>query len=256
MKNIAIFIIACVSFNFFSDISIAQITVLETKKIESIKSKQSNQGAQHEKLLKQVLKSNEKIKRLLETKTAEPLIWDGSSQILTGKVLMGTLLNAVVSTNLTSPLIVQVDDGQTLSSKSKFICTGVTVHERVQAVCHKLVLPHKNKEVSVNAQLLNFDGSSGLVGYVEDEKEGLIAGAVISDFSQGVLSAASNRLTTPYGEIKDGSLKNQLFGGLIESGKSTSNMLTEEMKQAQTIISIPAGTKVIIYFMEALNESV
>ena len=112
-----------------------------------------------------------------------------------------------------------------------------------------------DKEIQISAQLLNIDGSSDLQGIYEDGKEDLITGAIISDFSQGMLSAAQNRVTTPFGTIQDGSLKNQLLQGAINSAGTTSELLLEEMKTTSPVVTIEAGTEILIYFMEALNEN-
>jgi len=67
-----------------------------------------------------------------------------------------------------------------------------------------------DKEIAITAQILNLDGSAGLLGEYDDGKEDLIAGAVISDFSSGVLSAAQSRFASPFGDMRDASVKNQL----------------------------------------------
>lgn len=257
MKNIAMLSIVCVSFMFFSNKSDAQISLLKQKenKTQSIKqgTKTKEKGDTHASLFKQVLRSNQKIKEILEAKTKEPLIWEGENKILSGKIFYGTVLNSIVSTNLATPVIVLADANQGLPHKTKFICQGVTLNERVQSSCHKMVT--SLKEVSVQAQLLNTDGSSGLLGRVDDKKAELIAGALASDFSKGVLSVASSRVATPFGEINDGSSKNQIYGGMIESAKTTSDVLLDEYKNQEPVVTVNAGYRVLIYFMEAVYEN-
>jgi hypothetical protein len=112
-----------------------------------------------------------------------------------------------------------------------------------------------DKEVAISAQILNMDGSSGLMGEYDDGKDDLIAGAVISDFAQGMLSAAQSRLAGPLGAVRDDSSKNQFLQGAIESGRTTSEILLEEMKTKEPVVTVEAGEEILIYFMEALNEN-
>lgn len=203
-------------------------------------------------ILYKVQKQNEHIKKLLERKSNTPVIWEGGNKILTGKVYRGVLLNSVVSTNLASPVLVKANSGQGLPYGSKFSCFGTTTHKRVQTLCNRLVT--KEKEIEIRAQVLNMDGSAGLTGDYDDGREDLIAGAVISDFAGGVLSAAKGRVVTGIGQVEDSSLKNQVFQGLINSGQTTSDILLEEMKTREPIVTVNAGTEVLIYFQEAVNE--
>jgi len=99
------------------------------------------------------------------------------------------------------------------------------------------------------------DGSAGLEGEYDDAKESLIAGAVLSDFSQGMLSAAQTRIAGPLGSLNDASVQNQLLQGAINSGRTTSDLLLEEMKTQEPVVTVEAGSEVLIYFMEAVHES-
>lgn len=207
----------------------------------------------HEKILETILENNRRLNSLLQRRSGTPVIWEQRSKILTGKVFRGTLLNSINSTNLGSPVLVSAHEGQGLFPKTKFSCQGVTQHKRVFTLCNKMVT--SEKEVPISAQILNMDGSSGLMGEYDDGKDDLIAGAVISDFTQGMLSAAQSRLSGPLGAIRDDSTKNQILQGAIESGRTTSEILLDEMKMREPVVTVEAGEEVLIYFMEALNEN-
>ncbi len=202
--------------------------------------------------LSEILANNRKIKALLEAKVNVPTIWEGDRNILTGKTYRGILLNSVVSSNLASPVLVKALPGQGLPYPTRFSCAGTTQNKRVLTLCNRMILPEK--EVAISAQILNTDGSAGLLGEYDDGKEELIAGAVLSDFSQGMLSAAQSRFATPMGEMRDSGTKNQVLQGLINSGGTTSEILLDEMKKAEPVVTINSGTEVLIYFMEANNE--
>lgn len=113
----------------------------------------------------------------------------------------------------------------------------------------------QEKEIPIVAQVLNLDGTSGLLGEYDDGKEELIMGAVASDFAQGMLSAAQTKLASPFGAIREDSLKNQLMQGGIQSGRTASDILLEEAKATEPIVTVNAGEEVLVYFMEAVNEN-
>ena len=70
-----------------------------------------------------------------------------------------------------------------------------------------------------------------------------------------MLSAAQTRIAGPLGAVRDDSIKNQLLQGAVESGRTTSEILLEEMKTAEPVVTVEAGEEVLIYFMEAVNET-
>lgn len=252
MKNVTIILIVLGSFTHFNEICAKEAHILRLRKHEN-KNKHQHQRRTKNDSLSNLIKNNKRLNDLLHARTALPVIWERQRQILTGKTYRGALLNSIVSTNQASPVLVRADLNQGLPYNSKFSCQAITQNKRVFCVCSKLIT--SDREIPIQAQLLNLDGSSGLEGIYEDGKDELIAGAVISDFSQGMLSAAQNRIATPFGAIQDTTLKNQLLKGAISSGKTTSEILLDEMKSVVPIVTIEAGTQVLIYFMEAMNEN-
>lgn len=250
MKILAIFIIAMGAF----DLKAATPRITRLKHGADInKVSTKPKGDNHEALLNKILENNQRLNSLLQSRSSVPVIWEQGAKIFTGKVFRGTLLNSIVSTNLSSPVLVLAHAGQGLPPKTKFSCQGVTQNKRVLTLCNKMVTT--DKEIPIQAQALNMDGTSGLLGEYDDGKEDLIAGAVISDFAQGMLSAAQSRIGTPFGAVRDDSVKNQLLQGAIESGRTTSDILVEEMKNKEPVVTIDAGEEVLIYFMEAVNEN-
>ena len=43
--------------------------------------------------------------------------------------------------------------------------------------------------------------------------------------------------------------------GGIQSGRTTSDILLEEAKTTEPIVTVNAGEEVLVYFMEAVNEN-
>jgi hypothetical protein len=249
MKFIAAIMIACVSFNLK-----AQTTRISrmNKTLTTTHQKTTKRRDNHGEILKKILENNKRLNSLLQSRSGVPVIWEQRAKILTGKVFRGTLLNSIVSTNLSTPVVVLAHPNQGLPFKTKFSCQGTTQNKRVLTLCNKMVT--NEKEISIQAQLLNIDGSSGLEGVYDDAKDKLIAGAVISDFAQGMLSGAQSRIGSAFGSVRDDSTKNQVLQGFVESGRTTSDILLDEMKTAEPIVTIEAGEEVLIYFMEAVNE--
>ena len=206
----------------------------------------------NEALLKRLVENNQKMTELLERRSQEPVIWDQRSKIHTGKAYRGLLLNTIVSTNLASPILVEAFPDQGLPHRTKFFCQGNTQHKRVHTLCSKMITA--DGTIAINAQLLNPDGSAGLEGEFEDGKDVLIAGAVLSDFSQGVLSASQSRIGSPFGAIRDDSVKNQILQGAIQSGRSTSEILLDEMRRVEPVVTVEAGSEVLIFFTEGLHD--
>lgn len=250
MKFLAIILIAM----GFSTLNARESWITWLTGDEAKKTTKTNKGgSRDESTLAKILENNEKINELLQKRSNIPTIWVRGEKILTGAVFRGTLLNSINSTNLSSPVLVLAHEGQGLVPMSKFSCQGVTQNKRVFTLCNKLITP--DRELPVQAQILNIDGTSGLIGEYDDGKEDLITGAIASDFAAGMFSAAQTRISGPLGAIREDSVKNQLLGGLINSGQTTSEVLLNEMKTKEPIVTVEAGTEVLIYFMEAINEN-
>jgi hypothetical protein len=248
MRNLAIAIIAVGLFVFENQV-MAQITYL--KKAHASLNSQPRRNV-HDELLQKMLEGNKKLNDLLKQRSNVPVIWEGEEKILTGRVFKGALLNSIVSTNIESPVLVEAYPYQGLPFKTKFACFATTQNKRVFTLCNKMIT--REKEITISAQILNIDGTSGLLGEYDDAKEDLILGAVASDFSQGVLSAAQTQIATPFGGLTDNTGKNQVMQGLIASGGTTSDILLDEMKTKEPVVVVNAGEQVLVYFMEAVHE--
>lgn len=203
--------------------------------------------------LKKLSEQNEALLKLLNAKSnlEAPFIWDGTKKIESTKVIRGILLNSVVSTNLESPLLVESLDSSVLPEGTKFRCTGVTKNKRVLTVCDRMITP--TKETSVQVQILNMDGTAGLRGEYNDGKDSYIAGAIVSEFAKGVISASKDKTILPLGSMDSDSEKNKVLEGLANSMSTTTDLITDSMKSQEPKVFIEAGEPVLIFFMEGLN---
>lgn len=256
MKTLALIISILLSVNS-GEAKVAGITRLpkknKTQRKVVVRDKITRKSSGVEKSIDSIKEQNKRIEELLKLRTAAPVIWEQNKRILTGTIFKGVLLNSITSTNLESPALVAATPGQGLPPKTKFICSGVTAHKRIRIYCNKMRDEYNEKPIV--AQLLNVNGSAGIIGEYDDGKEDMIESAIISDFFQGMFSVAQSRVQSPYGEIREDSLKNQLLQGGVRSGQTASEILLADSKNAEPIVTVDAGKPVLIYFMEAVNEN-
>lgn len=201
--------------------------------------------------IEKLKQQGEKIEELLGRFQKKAGVWDFTTQydFKTGTTIKGTLLNSIVSTNLESPLIVEVQDEEKLPSGTRFSCKGITKFKRVLAVCDKLITPTDDEEFEIQASLLNVDGSSGLrPDEVSTGKEEFIAGTIATAFSKGLIEIGTERMASPLGELTTNSRKNRIASGLLNSLDETNNIMNSEMKTKEPKAYIEAGRPVLIYF--------
>ncbi|MFA6236071.1 MAG: TrbI/VirB10 family protein [Bacteriovorax sp.] len=242
---------------FSIQVSFAQISLKEEKSKEiSVVKKKFGHGKSKNResefaLIKKIQEQNAELLKRIGTPENKFLVWDGSQRLESGKIIKGLLLNSVVSTNLESPLMVQVYSGYGLPDGTKFMCKGVTKNKRVLTVCDRMITA--TKETSVKVQILNPDGTSGLRGEYNDGKDSYIAGAVVSEFAKGVISASKGTFQTPLGAIHEVNDKNKILEGLANSAQTTTDVLLDEYKNQEPKVFIQAGKEVLIFFMEGIN---
>jgi len=244
MKYMTVILMAGITLPFLSEASITRLEAKARAMPKRVRESRSDREA-----LERLLANNKKLTSLLQQRSAEPVVWQRRAKLLTGKTFRGMSLNAINSTNLSSPILVQAYPGQGLPHPTRFACQGVTQNKRVFTLCNVMV--SDGEETPVSVQILNSDGSSGLEGLYDDSKDLLIAGAVASEFSAGMLSAAQARISGPLGAISDASVKNQILQGAVNSGRVTSEILLDEMHHQEPVVTVEAGKEVLIYFMEA-----
>lgn len=222
------------------------------KIVNPIKKKSSEKSTDHPALLR-LEEQNRKINEALGIHQLKPAIWDFTNQydFKTGSVFKGILLNSIVSTNLESPLIIQVKENQGLPSGSKFSCIGVTKYKRVVAACNRLIIPNEDKEFEVQVSLLNIDGSSGLkADFYYTGKEEFIAATIATSFAKGMIDLQAERISTPLGELTSNTSKNRILNGALGATDEINNLMKSEMQNKEPKVYIEAGKEVLVYFHE------
>ena len=180
-------------------------------------------------ILESLKRQNEKIKRLL-LKSSNRLEFEDKTtdyNITTGSIVLARLLNAVISGNLSSPILAETTRDSTLPKGTRLFCKGEEKKNRIHIVCKLIII--EGIEYPVNAQLLNLDGSAGLRGKIHTGDDEKIA---------GILSASIlERMTDSLSKI------------VIKGRDEIASLIRKKSQENQkTTIHIESGTGVLIYF--------
>lgn len=195
--------------------------------------------------------SGEKLDKIIEQYRDRPAIWDFTLtyDIKTASVLRGKLLNSIVSTNLESPLVVEVFPDQGLPEGTIISCLGMTKFKRVIAGCSRMITPGSaGNEYDVEISLLNTDGTAGLTGEYYSGKELYVAGMIASSFARGSIELSQSRIATAGGELKLNSAKNRYLEGILNSADEATDLMKKEMQTTEPKVYIGAGKEVLVFF--------
>ena len=201
--------------------------------------------------VKELNQSSQKLDQFIEKYRDRPAVWDftNSYDFKTASVLRGRLLNSIVSTNLESPLVIEVHSEQGLPDGTILSCLGMTKYKRVIAGCSRLITPGAaGEEYDVETSVLNTDGTAGLTGEYFSGKELYVAGMIASSFARGSIELSQSRIATTGGEMKVNSAKNRYLEGILNSADEASDLMKKEMQTTEPKVFIKAGKEVLIYF--------
>ena len=164
----------------------------------------------------------------------------------TGTILKGIILNSIVSSNLESPILVQITESNCdIPITAKLICSGATKGKRVLTACSKLI--SNTDEFEINAILLNVDGTAGLTGEIFTGKEELAMGALVGGGLSAALDVSRDRVSTATGELATNSQRNKVITGAMGGLDEAVQLMGDEAKTKETKISIDAGKEVLIF---------
>jgi hypothetical protein len=195
--------------------------------------------------------STEKLEVFIEKYRERPAIWDFSLtyDFKTASVIKGRLLNSVVSTNLESPIVIEIHPEQGLPDGTVLSCLGMTKFKRVVTGCSRLITPGASgEEYDVEISILNKDGTAGLTGEYYTGKELYVAGMIASSFARGSIELSQSRIATTGGELKVNSAKNRYLEGILNSADEASDLMKKEMQTSEPKVFVKAGKEVLIYF--------
>jgi hypothetical protein len=164
----------------------------------------------------------------------------------TGTTMKGIILNSIVSSNLESPILVQITESNCdIPIGAKLVCSGATRGKRVLTGCSKLV--SSSDEFEINAILLNIDGTAGLTGEIFTGKEELVMGALVGGGLSAALDVSRDRVSTATGELATNSQRNKIITGAMGGLDEAVQIMGDEAKTKETKISIDAGKEVLIF---------
>ena len=185
-------------------------------------------------ILESLKRQNEKIKKLLLRNSNRLEFQDRTTDynITMGSIVSARLLNSIISSNLSSPILVESINGRVVPKGTRFFCNGEEKKNRIHIVCKLVII--EGIEYPVIVQLLNLDGSAGLRGkiYTGDDKK--IA---------GILSASIlERMTDSLSKIA------------IKGRDEVASLIRKNSDESQkTIIHIESGTGVLVYFKKRFS---
>ena len=195
--------------------------------------------------------SSDKLDQFIEKYRDKPAIWDFTVMydFKTATVLRGRLLNSIVSTNLESPLVVEIHPNQGLPEGSILSCLGMTKLKRVISGCNRLITPGEaGEEYDVEISLLNTDGTAGITGEYYSGKELYVAGMIASAFARGSIELSQSRIATAAGEMKVNSAKNRHLEGILNSADEGADLMKKEMQTTEPKVFVKAGKEVLVFF--------
>lgn len=201
--------------------------------------------------VKELNQTSQKLDQFIEKYRDRPAVWDftNSYDFKTASVLRGRLLNSIVSTNLESPLVVEVHSDQGLPEGTILSCMGMTKYKRVIAGCSRLITPGSaGEEYDVETSVLNTDGTAGITGEYYSGKELYVAGMIASSFARGSIELSQSRIATLGGEMKLNSAKNRYLEGILNSADEATDLMKKEMQTTEPKVYVKAGKEVLIYF--------
>ena len=222
----------------------------KSKKKEVKKKKRKPRArVNYKKKLDIALKENSSLKERLQKLKSSRLKLDftTSINIPMGTTLRGVLLNNVISSNLTSPVIVKVAPTMYLKDGGELHCTGKRENRRVYVACNSLMVKGRQYSGLVTS-LLNDDGTNGLKGDYWSGEERYVAGVMTSSLASGIILASQETTPTSLGNIPTNSGKNTIIGGLASSAEAANGILTEKLKKSQGVVTLRAGSEVLVYF--------
>ncbi len=236
----------------FAQVSIRQRNATPNPQIHERSIKPSKEKFIHSPVeLKALDQTSGKLDEFINNYRDKPAIWDFTVMydIKTATVMRGRILNSIVSTNLESPLVVEVFPDQGLPHGTILSCQGLTKFKRVISGCSRLITPGSTgEEYDVEISLLNTDGTAGLTGEYYSGKELYVAGMIASAFARGSIELSQSRIATTGGELKINSAKNRYLEGVLNGADEISDLMKKEMQTTEPKVFIQAGKNVLVFF--------
>ena len=132
-------------------------------------------------ILEKIKKQNQRINELLLKRMNRTEFSDQtqSYNITMGTRVLGELMTPIVSSNLSTPLVVETRGISIFPEGTRLTCKGAFKKNRIDTHCHFIIL--NNKQYPTDVQLLNTDLTAGLKGEVFTGDDARIMGLISAD---------------------------------------------------------------------------
>lgn len=257
---IFLMLIPLISYAGFSEVDNSDLYNYKEKKtysrINSKKSKRAkskNVELELKKITAELLEKEKSITVLLEKSQKSLIVKSSEEKVLALTRLRGTILNSVVAMNVKpSKFIVRLlSDNEELEG-GELKCLGYSFQKRVSSHCNQLILD--GTEYSVKIDLWDLDGAEGVIAnyYYSGEEKSFLTSSFAS-FLDGVLSAAKETISTPYGQVSKTDSKNKILGGLSGIADNANKKIVQSGEKEIEVSFINSGKEVIVFFDQTLN---
>ena len=181
-----------------------------------------------------------------------------------GTIFSVRLLGKVESTDNSSPVQAVILEDVLSPVQSLVIPKGTRVigngqldaaRERLQVRFNTLVFP-EGEQFQISALAAMMDGSSGLAGDFSSGTFRRHASQLIGTFVGGLAQGLKDRTSAGALGIpmETGGVKNGILNGVTESAQSYAQDEAQTMGQGGASISIPAGTKFILFLQQEFHQ--
>lgn len=228
-------------------------TYSRTQYKKTRKAKFKNVELELKKITKELLEKEKSIATLLEKSQKSLIVKSSDEKILALTRIRGIILNSVVAMNVKpSKFIVRLlSDNEELEG-AELKCLGYSFQKRVSSHCNLLILD--GKEYPVKIDLWDLDGAEGVIAdyYYSGEEKSFLTSSFAS-FLDGVLSAAKETMTTPYGQVSKTDSKNKILSGLSGIADNANKKIVQSGEKEIEVSFINSGKEVIVFFDHTLN---
>lgn len=179
-----------------------------------------------------------------------PIIDDGffigEGQLIGAKIEIG-----VLATNVAKMISVVSFRGVDLPKGSKIRCSVYAKYKRVCGKCNRLVINGVGQ--TIDADLLNRDGTQCVIGELIDGKDRYISGILLSEAASGAISLAQSSVPTVGGNLVKVSAKNALIQAGLNTGEAVTDLMKKEYESSESLVLLKSGSDVIISFNTGVN---
>lgn len=244
-----IFILMLISFNSFSS------EILSFKEINDIKAPKKVRKAKPKNLkdkqkIQELERKLEAYRYVNKMQLRDPIVMN-EVLVEEASLVAGKTTQAIYATNTQSRVIISNIKGSMIPANSKIICEVYAKYKRICGSCNRAII--NGTGYDIDATLNNKDGSNCAVGEISDDKEKYMTGIFLSEMAQGALAISQSSLPTITGNAIENSARNKISQGLINTGNEATDILKEEYKTAEPIVSLPQFSNVIIQFNSELK---